>query len=285
MLGLALGGGGARGLAHIGVLKVLEGEGICPDMLSGTSMGGIIAALFASGLSAREIEKEVREAGKPGSMVKMLDSDITNLDHIFGAESIQKYFTEVLGSKVLFSELRMPLALAAVDILSAREVVLQEGSLIEAINATMALPGVMEPVVRDGMRLVDGGSLNNVPADLVRSMGAEVVIAVDVSPDVTDPHFWEQQRMPDIAKASWRSNAVMVATITAAKLRKADTDLVLRPNLSPQVTTLSGFKYAEKVMDAGARAALEAMPEIRKLLRKKLYLSAPKIKRAASMRL
>jgi NTE family protein len=280
LLGLALGGGGARGLAHIGILKVLESEGISPDVLSGTSMGGIIAALFASGLHAREIEKQAREISKLSAVVKLVDSNITSLEHIFGVEGIQKYFTEMLGTSLNFSELQIPLAMAAVDILSAKEVVLQEGNLIQAINATMALPGIMEPVKWGDMLLMDGGALNNVPADLVRSMGAEVVIAVDVSPDVTDPRYWEQQRMPDMAKASLRWDRIIGATITEAKLRKAAADLVLRPNISPQVSTLSGFKYAESVMDAGSRAALDAMPAIRKLLGKGFYFSAPKIRRA-----
>jgi NTE family protein len=285
VLGLALGGGGARGLSHIGILRVFESEGISPDLLSGTSMGGIIAALYAAGLNARQIEDEARRFGKLTNMVKLFSDDLTKLNFVIGGESIQDYFREILGGDKQFSDLKIPLALGAVDVLSASEVSLQSGSLAEAVNATMALPGVAEPVCRDKMCLVDGGSLNNVPSDLARSMGAEVVIAVDVSPDVTDEKFWEEQHLPAIAAANWRTNAIMVANITAAKQRKAQTDIIIRPIIASKVTTLSGFKYADELIDAGSKAALEVLPQIRRLLKPRLYLKKAKISPAEIMNL
>ncbi len=285
VLGLALGGGGARGLSHIGILRVFESEGISPDLLSGTSMGGIIAALYAAGLNARQIEDEARRFGKLTNMVKLFSDDLTKLNFVIGGESIQDYFREILGGDKQFSDLKIPLALGAVDVLSASEVSLQSGSLAEAVNATMALPGVAEPVCRDQMCLVDGGSVNNVPSDLVRSMGAEVVIAVDVGPDVTDEKFWEEQRLPAIAAANWRTNAIMVANITAAKQRKAQTDIIIRPIISSKVTTLSGFKYADELIDAGSKAALEVLPQIRLLSKPRLYLKKAKISPAEIMNL
>ncbi len=283
LLGLALGGGGARGFAHIGVLKILEADGIRPQLLSGTSMGAAIAAMYAGGMSANEIEVEAIRMGSVsnlGNMVKLLDSDLAKLSHVISNSAVQEYLLGLLQGKKDFSELQIPLAVAAVDVMHARDIALQDGNLLEAVCASMALPGIIEPLKKDGMFLVDGGSLNNVPADLVDSMGAEVVVAVDVSPDVTNMDFWSEQHMPGIAVANWRTNAIMVSNFTAAKLRKARTDVIIRPKINPQITTLSGFKYVKELVDAGAKAALDALPELRKQLKSRIYFSAPKIKRA-----
>lgn len=283
LLGLALGGGGARGFAHIGVLKILEADGIKPQLLSGTSMGAVIAAMYAAGLTANEIEEEalrMGSVGNLGNMIRLLDSDLAKLSNVISNTAVQKYLGELLRGKKDFSELHIPLAVAAVDVMSARDIALQEGNLPEAISASIALPGIIEPLRKDGMFLVDGGSLNNVPADLVDSMGAEVVVAVDVSPDVTNMDFWNEQRMPGIAVANWRTNAIMVSNFTAAKLRKARTDIIIRPKINPQITTLSGFRYVKELVDAGAKAALDALPELRKQVKPRIYFTAPRIKRA-----
>lgn len=283
LLGIALGGGGARGFAHIGVLKILEGEGIQAQLMAGTSMGAVIAALYASGMSAKEIEDialGMSNFNNIGNMVKLLDGNLTRLRNVISNTAIQEYLAEMFGGKKDFADLKIPLALAAVDVLHARDVALQEGDLIEAISASMALPGIIAPLQKGDSLLVDGGSLNNVPADLVDSMGAEVTVAVDVSPDVTNMDFWEEQHIPGIAMANWRANAIMVANFTAAKLRKARTDLIIRPDIDPQITTLSGFTNVKELVDAGAKAALEVLPEMRKLVKPRLFLTDPKIERA-----
>ncbi len=280
LFGIALGGGGARGFAHIGVLKILEAEGIQPCLIAGTSMGAVIAALYASGMSAREIEAEAIQMGNLTNMVKLVDNDLINLQHVVSHEKVAEYLTALLKDKKDFKDLQIPLAVAAVDVMQARDVALQEGDLAEAVSASMALPGVIEPLRKDGQLLVDGGSLNNVPADLVESMGAEVVVAVDVSPDVTNADFWNEQRIPGIALANWRSNAIMVANFTAAKLRKGQTDLVIHPRISAQITTLSGFKHVKELVDAGAKATLEILPDLRKMMKRRLFFSDPKIQKA-----
>lgn len=283
LLGIALGGGGARGFAHIGVLKVLEGEGIKPDVLSGTSMGGIIAALYASGMSAREIEEVANEAGKLSNMVKLLDDNLSDFDHVFGSDSIQEYFSGLIKDKTSFEDLIIPLALSSVDLNTGKEVVIQDGSVVEAINATMALPGIVEPVERDGMVLTDGGTLNNVPSDLVKTMGAEKIIAVDVHPDAADEAFWQEQALPSIAAVSWRSVHIMIGAITEAKQRNAQTDLIIRPEIPSDVTTLTGFREVDKVVDSGSKAALDKMPEIRELVKERIFLFKPEISPAESL--
>ena len=271
--GLALGGGGARGLAHIGVLKVLLEEGFKPNYLAGTSMGGIIAALYACGFTLLQLEEQARQLRKLSQIVRGLDRRIVRLDYLIDGGNVEKYFDGLIGKDCTFEGLKVPLALVAVDLRAGREVTLQSGQLAEAIHATMALPGIVEPVEKDEMLLVDGGSLNNVPADLVRSMGAEVVVAVDVSPDVNDRAFWESQKLPGIAAANWKSNAIMVATFTRAKLRKARTDVVIRPQMGYKISTLNGFKYAKEIIANGEKAGREALPQLRRLLRSRLTFS------------
>lgn len=279
LLGLALGGGGARGLAHIGVLQILESAGLKPDLLAGTSMGAVIAALYAAGYSPKRIEQEAHHFTKTSSMLKLMVDDLS-FDYLVSAESIQEYFQERLNDIHQFTDLQMPVAFSAVDINSAQEVALDHGALIPAINASMALPGIAQPVELNDMRLIDGGALNNVPSDLVRSMGADVVVAVDVSPDVTDEAFWNEQRLPHIAAANWRSNAIMVATITAAKQRAARTDIYLKPDIPARITTLSGFSHVQDITDAGARAAKNALPEIRALCQPRFSLRKKRISNA-----
>jgi len=285
VLGLALGGGGVRGFAHIGVLKTLRSEGIEIDCLSGTSMGGIIAALTACGLSAEEIEDVANRVSKLGELAKLMDARITKLDHIFKSESIQEFFIEIVGADKQFSDLKIPLALCAVDFYQAKEVTLQRGALVPAISATMGLPGIVEEVTIDGRILVDGGSLNNVPADYVRSMGAEIVLAVDVSPQIADINYWKNQKMPGIASGYWRANAMMGSNITEAKLHKANVDFLLRPDIGSDVATLGGFNQIGQVIAAGAKATWDIMPELKKALKERFFFSKPTIKPAEPMQL
>ena len=284
-LGLALGGGGVRGFAHIGILKVLKTEGIAIDCISGTSMGGVVASLYASGQDAGQLESIAKKVSKFGELAKMMDTRITKLDYIFNSKAVQEFFAEIIGSDISFSDLQIPLALCAVDFNKAEEVVLQSGALIPAINATMGLPGIVEEVVINGRTLVDGGSLNNIPADYVRTMGAEVVLAVDVSPRITDTDYWKSQKMPGIASGYWRANAMMGSAITEAKLRKAEVDILIRPDIGQDVATLGGFNQIEHVIAEGAKAAWDIMPELKKLLKEHFYFSKANIESAKPIQL
>lgn len=271
-IGLALGGGGARGLAHIGVLKVLEREKISISCISGTSMGGVIAAAYAAGVPLLSIEIEAERLGKLTRMLELVDRKFHLFSGLFNNTGIQKYLARLLGEGTTFESLQIPLAVSAVDNLTGREVVLQSGNLLLAVNATMALPGAVAPVVIGDMLLSDGGTLNNVPADLVRSMGAEQVIAVNVSPTVLDM-FPANRLVPAAAAAIWRANNIANSAITLAKLRKAQPDVLICPELRPSITTLTGFRYAREVINAGERAAYQALPQLHGI--HQMLISAP----------
>lgn len=264
-LGLALGGGGARGLAHIGVLKVLEKAQIPISYLAGTSMGGLIAAGYAAGLSAAQLEKEALRMTQFGELIQLLDLSLAE-DGLLDGDSVQGYLQELLGEQLTFSDLRIPLALSAVDLNRGEAIALQEGSVVQAVRATISLPGVFAPAEIGERRLVDGGVLDNVPADLVRQLGADVVVAVNVSLDVRDDAIWEQVALPPPLRTLWRADAITIAALTKVRLEQAGPQVVLRPQVPSEVTTLSGFKHAGATIAAGEAATEQALPQIRALL-------------------
>ena len=188
-LGLALSGGGARGLAHIGVLKVLEAYDLQPDYLAGTSMGGVIAAAYASGMSLDEMEQIALEYAATRKLLQLADPTIPR-NGLFQGNRLQTFFDQHLQGRT-FADLRIPLTLVAVDLNSGQEIHIREGLVADALRATVSIPGLLPPVERDGHRLVDGGLLNNLPVDVVREMGADVVLGVDISMSGNGDSPWQ----------------------------------------------------------------------------------------------
>jgi NTE family protein len=174
-IGLALGGGGAKGFAHVGVIRALEEMNIHAEIVTGTSMGGLIGAVYAAGLSVDRIEAVVRSTG-----LTILAARETSHLGLFGKTKIKRLLQDVLGD-VTFDQLERKLAVVAVDLESESEVILDSGRVADAVLATTAFPGVFAPEVVDGRYLIDGGALNNVPFDVARQLGADWVIACNVS--------------------------------------------------------------------------------------------------------
>jgi len=208
-VGLALSGGGARGLAHIGVLKVLEREAIPRDLLAGTSMGGLVATMSAAGMSALDLEREARRMACVRRMVPLIDPTIRQRG-ILSGQRVAAYLRQHLGDRT-FDDLDIPLALTAVDILSQREVILTRGRLVDAVRATTAIPGLFAPVQHGNRLLVDGGVLNGLPTDVARTMGADVVIAVDVRTPPRPDLFSHIAARPSERHASRDRAAALVA--------------------------------------------------------------------------
>jgi NTE family protein len=179
-IGYALGGGAARGLSHIGVLNVLEEFGIFPDVIAGTSMGAIIGALYAGGHSAREIKRLALDLNWK-KVMSLADISFPSGGFIRG-NRVVVLLRSIMGD-MAFSQLKYSYACLATDVLTGEEVILNDGSLIDAIHASIALPGIFKPVSVKGRYLVDGGLLNEVPVNICRQMGAEYVIGVNVIPD------------------------------------------------------------------------------------------------------
>ena len=277
VVGLALGGGGARGLAHIGVLKVLEEEGISVDCLAGTSMGGIIAAAYAAGRSVAELEAEALRMANLSQLARLV-TWTPPWQRLLGGNRARRYFTSFLGEDVTFDTLRLPLALTAVDLMRGQEVTLREGPVIDAILATAAIPGAFAPVEMDGYRLVDGGVLNNVPADVARQLGAKVVIAVDVAFDVcysdeeVPPSPPGPILLPAILRDVWHAELIMIRALTETRLRQAQPEVIIHPPLPSDITFFTGFTHAEEIIAAGEKAAREALPQIYQAIQPGLHL-------------
>jgi len=264
-MGLALSGGGARGLAHIGVLKVLESEGIPIQYVTGTSMGGVIAAAYASGMSPKEIETEALATTHWRSLASLADLSLPR-QGLFRGERLLAYFDHQFGQRT-FADLDLPLALVAVDLNNGQEVILRDGLVALAVRATVALPGILAPVEVNGMRLADGGLLNNLPADVAHQMGAEVVIAVDVfarnAGVWTSQIRWAPKGVTGTLQVIGESVDIMRSAINKQKLRQTPSDILICPDVPPGVSALSGYGRAAELIGAGERAAVTALPQIR----------------------
>ncbi|MDY7079778.1 MAG: patatin-like phospholipase family protein [Chloroflexota bacterium] len=272
-VGLALGGGGARGLAHIGVLKVLEQEGVKIDCLAGTSMGGLIAAGYAAGLNPSSLEEEALRMTSLRRLLALADPSLPRRG-LFEGQKVREYLASYLGNRT-FDDLQIPLTLVAVDLNTGREVHLAQGRVVDGVRATIALPGVFTPVKWDEQLLVDGGLLDNLPADATRRMGADVVIAVDVASDAQmvshmtqalHRHRYIPNVLVDTIEVLWRSLGVMMEEIGRRRLAEAHPEVIIRPAIPPDVTVLTGFSRAADIIAAGEEAAREALPNIQALL-------------------
>jgi NTE family protein len=272
-IGLVLGGGGARGLAHIGVLKVLLRERIPIDVISGTSMGGIVGAMHAVGLSPDQMEAEATKRGEIGQIFKLVDLQLVG-SGLVGGKRIKKMLVEMLGAETTFADLRLPFAVIATDYNSGREVVLKEGNVADAVRATMSVPGVFEPVEIGGYKLLDGGVLDNVPVGVARDLGAEKVIAVDVLPNFRlnepgqDPIVppLKTKKVPKAYRQLWHVELVMIAALTEFRLKESAPEVIIRPDLPVDMDLLLSFDRPQEAIECGVQAAEAALPQIRALL-------------------
>ncbi|MCJ7654703.1 MAG: patatin-like phospholipase family protein [Dehalococcoidia bacterium] len=180
-LGYALGGGAARGMFHIGVLSVLEEYGITPDIIAGTSMGSIIGAMYASGLKTSDL-KQIARSIDWKQIMRLTDIVALPKSGLIQGKRIAALLKSILGDTD-FSRLKCKYAAVAADLYTGQQVVFTEGSLIEAIRASISIPGIFTPVHYEGHYLVDGGLVNVVPVSVCRDLGADFVIGVNVIPD------------------------------------------------------------------------------------------------------
>jgi NTE family protein len=179
-IGYALGGGSARGLAHIGVLKVLEENGLFPDVIAGTSIGAIIGALYAGGHKPSEMEHLVLGLNWK-KLITLVDMSFP-VSGLFHGKKVVTLLKSIIGD-LTFEQLKYTFSCVATNIVNGEQVVISEGSLIEAIRASISIPGIFTPVLVSGRYLVDGGLVNSVPVSVCRAMGADVVIGINVIPE------------------------------------------------------------------------------------------------------
>ncbi|WP_337844926.1 patatin-like phospholipase family protein [Thermus sp.] len=240
MRGLALSGGGARGLAHIGVLEVLLEAGLDFQVVAGTSMGAIVGALFAAGMSPKEMLALAHRTPWLGLL------GLSPREGIFSRRKLKDFLAEHLPPT--FQDLRRPLAVTAVDVRSGRLLYLTQGDLPSAVLASAAYPGLLAPVEREGVLLFDGGVLDNLPVDAVRFLGAREVFAVDVTPEQ------EQEEVPKgLIPLARRAVDLMQRQLTALRLTLYPPEVYLRPELKG--VGIEDFRCLEEIVEAGREAA------------------------------
>jgi NTE family protein len=277
-VGLVLSGGGARGIAHIGVLKALENEGFVPSVVVGTSMGGIIGGLYASFNSPSSMENflnkfsfsDVLDKASPLYALTLNTVDKNKiLKYIIMQVAMSSLFVKKgfdSGRKVrgvlkeltkgsTFENLKVPFACVSVDLKSGKRIVFKEGKLYKAMYATMAIPPYFEPYEYNGMLLSDGGIVSNAPVDVAYEMGAERVVAIDVNKTVTDK---ERDNFKNAYEVLLRVYELQEDIIYKREL--ASSDLTIGINLDIDVLDFSNLKYCIK---EGAQAVKEHLKELR----------------------
>ncbi|WP_315920533.1 patatin-like phospholipase family protein [Mesorhizobium sp. SP-1A] len=234
--GLALGGGGARGLAHIHVVEALDEMGIRPVAIAGSSIGALVGAGMASGMTGREIREYAQTIlatraqvasrmwrARPGSLAEAVAGGLRVSQ--FNVERILKAFLPDMVPGT-FGELEIPLKVTATDYYGHKLAVFEDGDLPSALAASCAIPAVFRPVLRDGLTLIDGGIYNPVPFDLIEH-AADIVIAVDV---VGAPE--EGERQPTSVDLMFGATQLMMQSIIANKLTQCRPDILIRPPVS-----------------------------------------------------
>ncbi|MDF7798336.1 patatin-like phospholipase family protein [Pontiellaceae bacterium B1224] len=285
-IGLVLGGGGALGFAHIGVLKELEEQQIPIDYIGGTSMGAIVAGMYASGMSPDEIEKQFTSLNwwdvlKDGSQMQYmvyrrkqdykrylgLEVGFNHLKFLFppGMSYGQK-LNNVLENFSLnsagitdFDDLNIPYRAVATDLLKGESVVLKSGSLARAMRASMAVPGVFTPVRMDGCVYVDGGILDNIPVDVVRNMGADYIIAVDVGASAAE--LSQQSDFQSLGSVLGRTYTLMKRPEQERQLESSD--LVIEPDLVE--FSAGAFQMVAEIIPVGLEAAKKKAKQLETL--------------------
>ncbi len=247
-VGLVLGGGGARGVAHIGVLKVLIENKIPIHYIAGTSSGAIFGALFSGGMNPYDMAKEAKEE----NWLKLVKLSLSLSGPVTGS-GIEELITRNIGDRNI-EDLRIPLSIIATDLKSGEKVVITKGNIAKAVHASSAIPGVFSPVKFQGRFLADGLIVDNVPVTTAKAMGADFIIAVDVVPDV-NLDGWD----PNVLNVIERALDINCRIMSDEDKKLAD--VVIDP-LKTNYSALSLEKAAE-LIKLGEAAAIKKIPEIK----------------------
>lgn len=254
-VGVALCGGVAYGVAQIGVLKALEKAGVRIDCLAGTSSGSIIAAAYASGLPLSRIE-EIGIKTAWGELFSFRPSR----KGLVSSWPIEHYIQKYL-KVATFEELKKPLAVVATDICSGEEVIFTKGQLDKAVRASCSIPGIYSPVEMAGMQLVDGGMAENVPVKALKSLGADVVIAVNV--------FGHHQVFPPASNVFQIMMRVWYFFVREESAWREQSDVILEPDL--RLFDLFDFSDGKNIIAAGEKEAERQMAKIKQVIQRRFF--------------
>ncbi len=256
-IGLALGGGAARGFAHVGVIQVLEEAGIRPSLVSGTSAGSLVAAFYASGKTGKQLQN-VAETMEEATFADWT-LPLFNRGMLRG-DALARYVNGQVGSR-LIEDMVLPLGIVATDLNSGQSMLFQRGDTGTAVRASSAVPAVFQPVRISGREYVDGGLVSPVPVRAARQMGAELVIAVDIS---SAP---EGNLSGGTLEVLLQTFAIMGKSINYFELKEAD--IVVKPALVGVAS--ADFGSRKKYIEAGRKAMLQLMPQLRAAIAAKTH--------------
>ena len=251
-IALALGGGAARGFAHIGVIKALEAQGIVPDIVVGTSAGSVVGALYASGMSGFDLQKEALQ------MEEEMVADWTLPDRgVLKGEALQAFINQKVNNRTI-QQMPRPLGVVATDLQSGELVLFRRGNTGMAVRASSAVPGMFQPVEISGRDYVDGGLTSPVPAQSARAMGADFVIAVDIS------NVGRGDKLAGTVDVLLQTFSIMGHAISRHELE--DADIVIRPKTAAVSST--DFEGRHLAILEGEKAAAAVMADLKVRLAK-----------------
>ncbi|MCA1053399.1 patatin-like phospholipase family protein [Rossellomorea aquimaris] len=249
-IGLALGSGGARGFAHLGVLKALVDEGIPIDMIAGSSMGALVGCMYGVGHRMEDLYKLSTTFRRK----YYLDFTVPKMGFIAGKRI--KEFIQLFSHNKNIEDLNIPVSVVATDITNGEKVVFTSGPVSSAVRASIAIPGIFVPEKIDGRLLVDGGVIDRVPVSVVKEMGADIVIGVDVS------HVKRNAEITTIYDVIMQSIDILQLEIVAH--REIASDFMIRPHV--EMYSTRAFKNIEEIIDMGEEEARKVIPSIKKTL-------------------
>jgi predicted acylesterase/phospholipase RssA len=268
-IGLALGGGGGRGLAHLGVLEALENEGLHFDRIAGTSAGAMFGAFYAAGFAPDEISEFIRREMTPPVWMRWLpQSKRWYLLGTFRFGLADRKFRRYMGDRD-FAQLLTPLHTVGVDLISGDAVVRESGDVIDAVMESINHPAFGKPILRPGEALVDGGVLINVPATVLRQRNVDFVLAIDVGSKL-GPQFGgnrSDMQLSEMRRPGYISTLIRVSEVqqrSLASLHMSQGDFLIAPDTSAYA--FEDFTGGRELMEIGRRAAEEALPQLKQAL-------------------
>lgn len=262
-LGLVLGGGAARGIAHVGVLQALEENGIYPAVIAGTSVGALVGGLYAAGVSSLRLATLVHDLKWFDLVsVRLPTVNLSDLARnipmgLVDLDKMMEWIEQALGGPVDIQQLNLPFAAVATDLLTGEIVVMNEGSLSEAIRASCSVPGVFTPYHRNGRLLVDGVVVNNLPVSVAQDLGADYIIAVDLLPLHGDAQ-------PEPRNVVELSMTALFTLARATQIEQQLADCLIAPEIAH--INLADLSAGDVLLEAGRRAAEAAIPQIQAAL-------------------
>ncbi|MBU0898310.1 MAG: patatin-like phospholipase family protein [Nanoarchaeota archaeon] len=257
-IGIALGSGGVKGLAHIGVLKVLEKNNIPIDFISGTSIGSIVGAYYALNKEINSLEKIVIHLSKY-DLIKLIDF-ASPLKSLIAGNKLMNFIGKIIENKS-FSDTQIPLVIIATDMCTGEEIQIKKGKLTDAVRASISLPGIFPPAKINGKLLIDGGIVNPTPVDIVKKMGADIVIGVDLT-----MKQYVKIENPNIANTIMRAFEILRNKTTKINLNEKNPYMiVIQANKSNVLDTYNFHNH--EFIDEGVKAAEECLPKIKKAIR------------------